>query len=101
MNDGIAIVLARMESHPEEFYTTATDKWKFIYSEYFKDAMTETEKGMIYDKIKEIRKAEFTAKVMLTMTADITETEPRVYGSASVADFGFAPIAREGKKVVY
>jgi len=93
MNDGIAIVLARMESHPEEFYTTATDKWKFIYSEYFKDAMTETEKGMIYDKIKEIRKAEFTAKVMLTMTADITETEPRVYGSA--------PIAREGKKVVY
>ena len=94
MNDGIAIVLARMETHPEEFYTTATDKWKFIYSDYFKDAMTETEKGMIYDKIKEIRKAEFTARVMQTMTADITSDELNL-------NFGNAPIKREGSRVGY
>jgi hypothetical protein len=94
MNDGIAIVLARMETHPEEFYTTATDKWKFIYSDYFKDAMTETEKGMIYDKIRQIRKDEFTARVMLTMTADITNDEVNL-------KFGDAPMKRSGTGVTY
>jgi hypothetical protein len=92
INDGIAIVLARMETHPEEFYTTATDKWKFIYSDYFKDAMSETEKGMIYDKIKEIRKTEFTAKVMLTMTKD---DEVRLEG------FGQSPLWGQGTGVTY
>jgi len=93
MNDGIAIVLARMETHPEEFYTTATDKWKFIYSDYFKDAMSETEKGMIYDKIKEIRKAEFTARVMQTMTADIVDAKGKIFDEALML--------REGSRVNY
>jgi hypothetical protein len=66
MNDGVSIVLSRMETHPEEFYT-GNDKWKFIYSEYFRDAMTETEKGMVFDKIKEVRRGELTARVMTIM----------------------------------
>ena len=83
-----------METHPEEFYTTATDKWKFIYSDYFKDAMSETEKGMIYDKIKEIRKAEFTARVMQTITADITSDELQL-------KFSSAPLLGGGTGVTY
>lgn len=67
MNKGVETVLARMESNPEEFFTSANDKWKFIYSEYFRDAMTETEKGLIFDKIKEIRREELTQKVMATL----------------------------------
>jgi hypothetical protein len=55
-----------MESHPEEFYGEC-DKWKFIYKDYFRDAMTETEKGKIFDRIKEIRKQEFDLKVMQTL----------------------------------
>ena len=66
MNDGVSIILSRMETHPEEFYT-GNDKWKFIYSEYYRDAMTETEKGMVFDKIKEVRRAELTARVMTVM----------------------------------
>lgn len=66
MNDGVAIVLSRMETHPEEFHA-GSDKWKFIYQEYFRDVMTETEKGMIFDKIKQIRRDELTAKVMTVM----------------------------------
>jgi hypothetical protein len=92
MNDGVAIVLARMDTHPEEFYTTATEKWKFIYSDYFRDAMSETEKGMIFDKLKEIRKAEFTAKVMLTMTRD---------DKHELESFGKAHPLREGSRVNY
>lgn len=66
MNDGVAIVLSRMETHPEEFHA-GNDKWKFIYQEYFRDVMTETEKGMVFDKIKQIRRDELTAKVMTVM----------------------------------
>jgi len=78
MNSGVEIVLARMSTHPEEFYGDS-DKWKFIYKEYFRDAMSEEEKGAIFDRIKQIRKEEFTQAVMRTMTADqeqdITEEE--------------------------
>ena len=65
-NTGIAIVLARMDTHPEEFYGNS-EKWKFIYHEYFRDAMTETEKGMIFDKMKKLRRAELTDRVMSVM----------------------------------
>jgi hypothetical protein len=63
---GVGIVLARMESHPEEFHADS-DKWKFIYKDYFRDSMTETEKGMIFDAIKRIRKAEFDQMVLQTL----------------------------------
>jgi len=86
MSNGVDLVLARMDSHPEEFYTTATDKWKFIYSDYFRDAMTETEKGMIFDKIKEIRKAEFNGKVMSTLTEGMKMGKKDKSSEASFAD---------------
>ena len=76
LNDGVAIILARMETHPEEFFTTSTDKWKFIYQEYFRDAMTETEKGLIFDKLKQIRRTELTMRVMTVMTNDMKDAEP-------------------------
>jgi len=76
LNDGVAIILARMETYPEEFFTTSTDKWKFIYQEYFRDAMTETEKGLIFDKLKQIRRTELTMRVMTVMTNDMKDAEP-------------------------
>lgn len=63
---GVGIVLARMESHPEEFHAEC-DKWKFIYKDYFRDAMSETEKGMIFDRIRDIRKQEFNQMVLQTL----------------------------------
>lgn len=101
MNSGVEIVLARMATHPEEFYGDS-DKWKFIYKEYFRDAMTETEKGAIFDRIKEIRKEEFTLHVMKTMTTE----EPKEVASdddwnSSRGVFGSAPVKREGSKVKY
>jgi hypothetical protein len=63
---GVGIVLSRMESHPEEFHAEC-DKWKFIYKDYFRDAMSETEKGMIFDRIRDIRKQEFNQMVLQTL----------------------------------
>lgn len=77
-------MLARMATHPEEFYGD-NNKWKFIYKEYFRDAMSEAEKGMIFDRIKEIRKEEFTLAVMQTMTADEKEDDlDNPFGSTTI-----------------
>ena len=93
MNSGVEIVLARMATHPEEFYGD-NNKWKFIYKEYFRDAMTEAEKGMIFDRIKEIRKEEFTLAVMQAMTTDDKEDD-------FDNPFGSATIKAEGGSVTY
>ena len=69
MNEGVKIVLARMESHPEEFYGE-NEKWRFLYKDYFRDAMTEQEKGAIFDRIKEIRREELSKRVMETVFED-------------------------------
>lgn len=94
MNSGVDIVLSRMETHPEEFYGEC-DKWKFIYKEYFRDAMTETEKGKIFDRIKQIRMEEFTAKVLSTLVPP--EEEKEEFHSP----FGSAPVKREGATITY
>jgi hypothetical protein len=99
MNSGVEIVLARMATHPEEFYGDS-DKWKFIYKEYFRDAMTETEKGAIFDRIKEIRKEEFTLHVMKTMTTEEPKEDNAEWAS-SKGVFGSASIKRENSKVGY
>lgn len=96
MNKGVETVLARMESNPEEFFTSANDKWKFIYSEYFRDAMTETEKGLIFDKIKEIRREELTQKVMATLLP-LEDKEEQEESKG----FGNAPIMHEGRAVKF
>ena len=76
---GVGIVLARMDTHPEEFHADS-DKWKFIYKDYFRDAMNETEKGMIFDKIKQIRKNEFNQMVLQTLVPpeekEFTDPDP-------------------------
>lgn len=93
---GVGIVLARMDSHPEEFHS-GNDKWMFIYKDYFRDAMSETEKGMIFDKIKKIRKSEFDQMVLQTLVPpqidDDDEEESYKNG------FGQAPMKSSGSTV--
>ena len=96
---GVGIVLARMDTHPEEFYGEC-DKWKFIYKEYFRDAMSETEKGMIFDRIKQIRKDEFTAVVLQTLVPP-EEEEQDDWVDKQMSSFGQAPIKREGSSITY
>lgn len=92
----VGIVLARMDSHPDEFFINC-DKWKFIYKDYFRDAMSETEKGMIFDRIKKIRMSEFSQAVLTTLVEEQEEYEHERDNPA----FGSAPVKREGSKVRY
>ena len=96
MNNGVDIVLARMETHPEEFYGD-NDKWKFIYKEYFRDAMSETEKGAIFDRMKQIRKEEFTQAVMRTMLADTMKQREEDWDEKKA---GYMPTPHNKKKPI-
>lgn len=62
MNDGVKIVLERMKTHPEEFYGEES-RWSYIMSRYEK-FFTQEEKNHLENAITELRRGEFTARVM-------------------------------------
>ena len=99
MNDGIEIILARMDTHPEEFFGDG-GKWKFIYKEYFRDVMSEEEKAALHTKLKSVRRAELTSKVMNAMAEKVVGKED-LWADSVVSRFGDAPVKREGTGVSY
>lgn len=62
MNDGVKMVLERMKTHPEEFYGEES-RWSYVMSRYEK-FFTQQEKNHLENAITELRRGEFTAKVM-------------------------------------
>lgn len=60
---GVDAIVDRMKRFPQEFFSTE-ERWRFIYKEYFKDMMTEGEKGRIHDAMKVVRRMEFDANVL-------------------------------------
>jgi hypothetical protein len=95
----VGFVLARMETHPEEFYGEAK-KWAFIYKEYFRDVMTENEKAALHTKLKEIRREELTQKVLETITEE-PEVEYKWMADKDAGAFGAVPVKREGTTITY
>lgn len=70
----VRILVGRMETHPEEFYEEG-HKWDFIYGERFQKVMTEVEKGLIYERLKQLRRDEFDRRVMGKLLPPETEDE--------------------------
>jgi len=90
LSPAVKILVDRMETHPEEFFDEG-GKWKFMYKEYFRDVMTEYEKAMMHQAIKQLRRKEFDAKVMSELMKD--QVKDRTFGRAMVA--------REGEAISY
>jgi hypothetical protein len=74
MNKGVEIILARMDTHPDEFMF-GNEKWKFIYSDYFRDSLSEGEKGAIHDRLKQLRLEEFNQRVLQTLVPEESNEE--------------------------
>lgn len=62
MNKGVEILLARMESNPEEFLRDS-DRWEHLFNHY-KKYMTEDDKQAFWNKLCEVRTQEFTERVI-------------------------------------
>ena len=76
MLDGLAIVIARMETHPEEFMPN-DGRWEFLVDHHAYDIFTDEERlALEKAKIKleeakrEIRRQQYTEKVLNLLSAD-------------------------------
>ena len=66
MNEGVKILLARMETNPEEFVDRG--KWASLLNNY-KDFLDEEDRKVIADKINNLMQQKFTEDVMKELLA--------------------------------
>ena len=110
VNEGVGIILARMESHPEEFFgmhENAGSKWRWIFAESLREVMTEPEKAALHSGMTKVRRLEITHKAIATIMPD--EEDPyekedyqEVVGRGTMknsAYWGGAVPKSEGKRV--
>lgn len=72
MNDGVQILLARMQTHPEEFI--GSDKWMFLH-----DALKDNRLSFLHPEetaaldngLKELYRQKFTAKILAKLTESV------------------------------
>jgi hypothetical protein len=67
MNKGVEILLARMETNPEEFENTG--RWIDLYNQ-FKKYMSEEEQNAVMNKLKELKMAQFEQAVVKRLLND-------------------------------
>lgn len=93
----VDVLIERMKTHPEEFFETGDKRgrWSFMYKEYFKDVLNESEKGRIHEALKVVRRMEFDALVVKEL---MKEAEPQ---EVEDDDFQQAPMKRSGAPVAY
>ena len=76
VNEGVGIILARMETHPEEFFglgENAGSKWRWIFSENLREVMSEPEKAALHSGMTKVRRLEITHKAIATIMPDEEE----------------------------
>ena len=106
VNEGVQIILNRMESNPEEFFGDST-RWNWIFKETMREVMSEQEKAAIHAGMVKVRRLEITAKAAATvLRADEMdergkESYPYDSGLTTSAGFGMTPIKGEGSSVSY
>jgi len=75
---GVDALIERMELYPEEFFESGEKRggrWTFMYKEYFRDAMTESEKGRLHEAVRKMRRLEFDATVLKELMKDDAPAE--------------------------
>lgn len=75
VNEGVGIILARMETHPEEFFGLGetNSKWRWIFSENLREVMSEPEKAALHSGMTKVRRLEITHKAIATIMPDEKE----------------------------
>ena len=86
MNEGVKIILARMETNPEDFFTVHKEysPWRWIFDENVREVMTESEKAALYEGIKKVRRLMITHRAIETVMPKetVTDSETQNWGSS-------------------
>lgn len=109
VNEGVQIILNRMESNPEEFFGEG-GKWNWMFKETLREVMSEQEKAALHAGLVKVRRLEITAKAVATVMPQDEEEDDdytrRVGLIANTTDmsqqpkWGGAVPKPEGKKMV-
>jgi hypothetical protein len=99
---GVAILLDRMKTNPEEFYGDGF-KWGFVFSGHFEKALTDDEKEALKEAHKIVKRKEFDEAVMRRLVEEPTTAEPQLENAIShhLKNFGRAQPKGEGMAVSY
>jgi hypothetical protein len=71
MNEGVRMLVKRIESDPQEFEEGSINKWGRVlggFPERYRDILTKDEIEVIEAKLKEAQRANFTSLVMRVLT---------------------------------
>jgi len=97
VNEGVQIILNRMESNPEEFFGDQA-KWRWIFGENLREVMTEPEKAALFEGMKKVRRLEITAKAVATvMPQDEEEQNEYKWAKATATS---TDMSQQPKKMV-
>jgi hypothetical protein len=84
MNEGVRMLVKRIESDPQEFEDGSLTKWGRVlggFPERYRDILTKDEIEIIEAKLKEAQRTNFTSLVMRVLTGSEDESE-RAYGKS-------------------
>jgi len=96
VNEGVQIILNRMESNPEEFFGDV-GKWRWMFSENLREVMTEPEKAAIHSAMVKVRRLEITAKAVATVMPQDEEEKEEHYKWAKATS---TDLSQQPKKMV-
>jgi hypothetical protein len=98
MNEGVKIILARMETNPEDFFTVHKEynPWRWIFDDSVREVMTEPEKAALFEGIKKVRRLMITHRALETvMPKDEGDIPPPPWGLAKQGASNISLTAQE------
>ena len=82
MNEGVRMLIKRIESDPQEFDEGTLSKWGRVlggFPERYRDILTKDEIEAIEAKLKEAQRANFTSLVMRVLTGTDEYSQEQAY----------------------
>jgi hypothetical protein len=82
MNEGVRMLVKRIESDPQEFDEGSISKWGRVlggFPERYRDVLTKDEIEIIEAKLKEANRTNFTSLVMRVLTGSDEYSEEQAY----------------------
>ena len=82
MNEGVRMLIKRIESDPQEFDEGSLNKWGRVlggFPERYRDILTKDEIEVIEAKLKEAQRANFTSLVMRVLTGTDEYSQEQAY----------------------
>ena len=97
MNDGVAMLLERMKTNPEEFYSNVTGKWSHIINTYIMH-LEKKDRDALNKGLDKVMQQRFTEEVM----QEFVEPKSRLKtGAIPKGMFGEATVKAEGGTVSF